>query len=80
MAAVSTVAAYRDRWSIGNDHRPLGSYTAVKAIEGVGHRKRAQAAIQRARSLSEVGGMSINPQPMAAHVEASQDRSESIAM
>jgi conjugative relaxase-like TrwC/TraI family protein len=80
MAAVSTVAAYRVRWSIGNDHRPLGSYGAVKAIEGVNHRKRAQAAIQRARSLSEVGGISSSSQPIAARVVASQDRSESISM
>ncbi|MGO9962063.1 MAG: TrwC relaxase [Acidimicrobiales bacterium] len=79
MVAVSTVAAYRDRWNIDNDHKPLGSDGAVKAIEGLSHRKRAQAAIQRALSLSEGGGIS-SPQPMAAPVEPSQERSESIAM
>ncbi|HWG74724.1 MAG TPA: hypothetical protein VG184_11795 [Acidimicrobiales bacterium] len=48
MQAVSTVAAYRDRWGIGNDHRPLGPERAVKTIEAIGHRKRAQAAAERA--------------------------------
>jgi hypothetical protein len=50
--AVSTVAAYRDRWNIGNDHRPLGPDSAVKTIEGVGHRKRAELAVGKALRLS----------------------------
>ncbi len=50
--AVSTVAAYRDRWGIGADHRPLGPESAVKTIEAVGHRKRAQAAVERALRLA----------------------------
>jgi conjugative relaxase-like TrwC/TraI family protein len=50
--AVSTVAAYRDRWNIGNDHRPLGAEAAVKTIEAIGHRKRAQAAVERALRLA----------------------------
>ena len=52
LGAVSTVAAYRDRWGIGNDHRPLGSDTAVTTIEGIGHRNRAQAAVEAALRLS----------------------------
>jgi conjugative relaxase-like TrwC/TraI family protein len=52
LLAVSTVAAYRDRWGIGNDHRPLGPDTAVKTIEGIGHRNRAQAAVEVALRLS----------------------------
>ena len=52
LRAVSTVAAYRDRWGIGNDHRPLGPETAVKTIEGIGHRNRAQAAVEAALRLS----------------------------
>jgi hypothetical protein len=51
MRAVSTVAAYRDRWGIGNDVRPLGPETAVRTIEGVGHRNRAQAAVEAALRL-----------------------------
>jgi conjugative relaxase-like TrwC/TraI family protein len=45
LRAVSAVAAYRDRWGIGKDHRPLGPDAAVKTIEGIGHRNRAQAAV-----------------------------------
>ena len=48
MQAVSTVAAYRDRWRIDNDHRPLGPDSAAKTIEALGHRRRAQAAVERA--------------------------------
>jgi len=48
MQAVSTVAAYRDRWGIGNDHRPLGPDSAAKTIEALGHYRRAQAAVERA--------------------------------
>jgi len=50
--AVSTVAAYRDRWSIGEDHRPLGPDSPVETIEGVVHRKRAEVAIRTAVRLS----------------------------
>jgi len=52
LRAVSTVAAYRERWGIGADHRPLGPESAVKTIEGLGHRKRAQAAVERALHLA----------------------------
>ncbi len=48
MEAVSTVAAYQERWAIGNDHRPLGPDDAAKTIEALGHRRRAQAAVERA--------------------------------
>ena len=49
--AVSTVAAYRDRWDVGADRRPLGPESAVNTIEAIGHRKRAQAAVERALHL-----------------------------
>lgn len=52
MQAVCTVAAYRDRWGIGADHRPLGSESAVRTIEAMGHRKRAQAAVEAALHLA----------------------------
>jgi conjugative relaxase-like TrwC/TraI family protein len=52
MQALSTVAAYRDRWGIGNDHRPLGPGSAAKTIEAVGHRRRAQAAVERALQVA----------------------------
>jgi len=50
--SVSTVAAYRDRWDIGNDHRPLGPESAARTIEALGHRRRAQAAVERALRLA----------------------------
>jgi len=52
MEAVSTVAAYRDRWGIGNDDRPLGPEAAAKTIEALGHRRRAQAAVERALQVA----------------------------
>jgi hypothetical protein len=52
LSAVSTVAAYRDRWGIGDDYRPPGPDTAVKTIEGLGHRNRAQASVEVALRLS----------------------------
>ena len=49
--AISTLAAYRDRWNIGSHDRPLGSGRDVGVAEGVGDLKRAQAALQRAIKL-----------------------------
>jgi conjugative relaxase-like TrwC/TraI family protein len=63
---VSTVAAYRDRWGVGNDYRPLGPDTAVKTIEGLGHRKRAQAAVEAALRLA--GQTGTAPQEAPASV------------
>ena len=50
--AMSTVAAYRDRWNITSDPRTLGPDSAAKTIEALGHRRRAQAAIERALQLA----------------------------
>ena len=52
MQAVSTVAAYRDRWNIGSDARPLGADNTPKTIEAIGHRRRAQAAVEHALQLA----------------------------
>ena len=49
--AVSTVAAFRERWGIGADPRPLGPGSVVTSVEGLGHRRRAQAALARAIGL-----------------------------
>ncbi len=51
MNAVATVAAYRERWSIENDHKPVGSDN-VGTIERLGHRKRAQAAVAWANAAA----------------------------
>jgi hypothetical protein len=67
LGAVATVAAYRDRWGIGNDHRPLGPETAVKTIEGLGHRNRAQAAVEAALRLSGETHTAPQATPAPAH-------------
>ena len=56
----STVAAYRERWNIGHDHRSLGPDPT--SIEQLGDRRRAQAAIDRARTL--FGSAAPRPAPM----------------
>ena len=50
--AVTTVAAYRDRWDVGNDPRPLGPDAAVKTIEERDHRRLVEIAVSRAHRLS----------------------------
>ena len=50
--AISTVAAYRERWAIDADTRPLGPDSAANTLEAVGHRKRAQVAADRALILA----------------------------
>jgi len=66
MQAVSTVAAYRDRWNIGSDARPLGADHTPKTIEAIGHRRRAQAAVERALQLtSQQKGAPTDSRPTA---------------
>jgi hypothetical protein len=50
--AISTVAAFRDRWNIGDDPRPLGPDDAATTIEAGDHRMRAQVAVERALRLT----------------------------
>jgi hypothetical protein len=50
--AVTTLAAYRDRWNIGEDHRPLGSGIELRTIEAISQRRLAQAAANRASKLA----------------------------
>ncbi len=72
--AVSTVAAYRDRWEIGNDNRPLGPESAAKTIEAVGQRRRAQTAIERARQVA--GNPTTAPAEPATPAGTAQPPSE----
>ena len=51
---VSTVAAYRDRWHVANA-RPLGAPADVSSIEHQTQRRRAQAALRRAKALGLAG-------------------------
>jgi hypothetical protein len=50
--AVTAVAAYRDRWKIDDDHRPLGSKVAGRTIEAINQRNLAQAAVNMASRLA----------------------------
>jgi len=50
MDAVTTVAAYRERWDV-TSRTPLG--TEPKSIEGIGHKKRARAALERAVAVAQ---------------------------
>jgi hypothetical protein len=52
LQSVATVAAYRDRWGIKTDLRPLGSSETVTSVEQYDQRKRALAAAKRAIDLS----------------------------
>jgi len=48
--AVATVAAYRERWDV-TSRTPLGA--EPKSIEGIGHKKRARAALERAVAVTQ---------------------------
>jgi hypothetical protein len=52
MMASSTVAAYRDRWRIGSDPRPLGPDVVGGTTAALDHRNRATLALRRALRLS----------------------------
>jgi conjugative relaxase-like TrwC/TraI family protein len=54
LRALSTVSAYRERWNVTHDPRPLGP--EATSFEQLGQRRRAQAALQRARTLSTRDG------------------------
>jgi conjugative relaxase-like TrwC/TraI family protein len=51
--AISTVAAYRHRWNIGNDDRPLGSDPDIAITDFIDDRKRAAVASERVLRLSD---------------------------
>ncbi len=75
MEALSIVAAYRDRRKLGMDHRPLGP---TSAVEAVGERNRAHAALQRAIKL----GVEPQRQPAETHyaVEVGTAAERSLAL
>jgi conjugative relaxase-like TrwC/TraI family protein len=52
MHAVTTVAAYRDRWNIPADHIALGPASPVESVEALRDRTRARAATELAIRLS----------------------------
>ena len=52
LEAVKTIAAYRERWSIDDDPRPLGSKATARSIEALNQRRLAQAAVNTAMRLT----------------------------
>jgi hypothetical protein len=55
----STVSAYRDRWNVSHDHRPLGPQAT--SFEQLDQQRRASAAIKRAQTLSRFAGLDPPP-------------------
>jgi hypothetical protein len=64
MQAVTTVAAYRDRWNIPVGHIPLGPDNLVEPVEALRDRTRARAATELAIKLS---AMLIMPRDESVH-------------
>jgi hypothetical protein len=77
--AVSTVAAYRDRWNIGKDRRPVGQDAAVNTIEGIVDRRHANTAAGRALTLANSGRMT-SPQVSAESADRDRHLSASVDM
>jgi hypothetical protein len=56
LEAVKTIAAYRERWNIEDDPRPLGSKATARSIEALNQRRLAQAAFNTAMRLTHATG------------------------
>jgi hypothetical protein len=54
--AVTTVAAYRDRWNIDDEHLPLGPKGPARSIEAINQLNLARAALNRASRLTYASG------------------------
>ncbi len=52
LRAVSTVAAFRERWELDPDPRPLGAENTVTSLEALGQRRSAEAAAACALRLA----------------------------
>jgi hypothetical protein len=50
MEALTTIAAYRDRWGLDSERRALGEPSAITTIEQLGHRRLALQALDRVGS------------------------------
>jgi len=69
LAKVSTVSAYRERWGVTGE-APLG--LDATCIEQIGHRKRAQEAIDRATAIVHGWAGEIQAEPEVAQVPATR--------
>jgi len=71
LRAICTVAAYRERWSIDDDYRPLGPENAIASAEHAGQRELARGALQQAVALNR--GLHTPSQAVGAAVDASRN-------
>jgi len=71
LRVICTVAAYRERWSIDDDHRPLGPENAIASAEQASQRELARSALQQAVALNRA--RRAQSQPVGAAVDASRN-------
>jgi hypothetical protein len=74
LRAICTVAAYRERWSIGDDHRPLGPDNAPTNAEQITQRALARTALRQAVALGR--SLCSQPQRVGAAVKARRNDRE----
>ena len=75
--AVTTVAAYRDRWGVTTDDQPLGLQSGAITVEQARQRRLAQAAVERALRLSRQAG---GPQAERAVVSGPTTKERGVAI
>jgi conjugative relaxase-like TrwC/TraI family protein len=78
--ALATVAAYRERWGLGADQRPLGPDASVTTTEQLGHRKRAHAAAGRAMAISHQASEEASFVPAQAVPDAGFQREGGVGL
>ncbi len=73
LEAVKTIAAYRERWKLEDDPRPLGSKGAARSIEALNQRRLAQAAVNTAIRVTHAT-RAQRPEVTPVAVELTVDR------
>jgi len=79
MRAVSTVAAYRERWNITSDDTPLGPRDRI-ALDQAKQRRQALTAVQQARRLSAMTPRGQSPDVAEATISLSPPTREGIVI
>jgi hypothetical protein len=74
-----TIAAYRERWGI-SAAEPLGAEDAVTSVEQLGHRRRAQEAVDQALVYARGGQPGQAPSTADSELQSEYRRSEGIAL